>query len=145
MLAGLRGSQTITLSQKRQNPALLTHGTDPWVDQAIQIHTINIVGDTKKEQSPVIVRMEGGGTTDAELDHEEEGIVGGADASMSIADGIDIDDSEILDLPTAHEEIRTFEEIKKEQLTKLEELKKAQHTKESEDKGTVIINILRTT
>ncbi len=85
--------------------------------------------------------MEAGGAADIELDYEEEGIVGGADAAMSIADGLDIDDNEILDLPTAHEEIRTFEEIKKEQLAKLEELKKAQHTKESEDKGIIVIII----
>ena len=91
--------------------------------------------------SLVIAKMEVGGATDAELDHEEEGIVGGTDAVMSIADGIDIDDNEILDLPTAHEEIRTFEEIKKEQLVKLEELKKAQYTKESEDKGIIVIII----
>jgi len=81
-----------------------------------------------------IARME----ADAVLDYEEEGIVGGGDSALSIGDGVDIDDNEIQDLPNAHEEIRTFEEIKREQLAKLDELKQAQHMKESEDKGNII-------
>ena len=81
--------------------------------------------------------MEVNGVPDAELDQEEEGIVGVGDGTINIGDGIDIDDNEVQDLPTVHEEIRTFEEIKKEQLAKLEELKQAHHTKESEDKGSI--------
>ena len=84
--------------------------------------------------------METSVAPDTELDNEEEGIVGG-DGTIDIGDGIDIDDNDVQDLPTAHEEIRTFEEIKKEQLAKLEELKKAQHSKESEDKGNINLRI----